>query len=438
MINPASSSQPSLAAPPTLFEAFMVWWKIGILSFGGPAAQIALMHRMVVEERGWLTEKQFLNALNFCMLLPGPEAMQLATYAGWRLHGLVGGLIAGLLFVLPGAVVIAVLATIYVSYGDVQLMHALFLGIKAAVLVIVVEALLRVSKRALKGKEHYLIAALAFVGIFFFQMPYPLLILMMALYGFVRSTPPQAAGQNNSADVAHPLPAGTFTSTLKTTAIWLSIWWLPILALWLFGGADILLELSLFFSKLAVVTFGGAYAVLAYMAQDVVAQFGWLTAGEMMDGLGLAETTPGPLILVTEFVGFLAAHKEGGLILGIAGAVVTLWVTFIPCFLWIFACAPYIEWLSAQHRLKSALSAITAAVVGVILNLSLWFALHVLFSNVTKTERGPLTLWQPELLTFDWRVALLAIISGVLLLKLHWNVIWVLAVAAMGGVLLSL
>lgn len=432
MANSNSGGQSMLATQPTLLEAFMVWWKVGILSFGGPAAQIALMHRMVVEERNWLTEKQFLNALNFCMLLPGPEAMQLATYAGWRLHGLIGGLVAGLLFVLPGAVVVAVLAFIYVSYGDVPLMHALFLGIKAAVLVIVVEALLKVSKRALKGRAHYIIAALAFVGIFFLQLPYPLIVFTVAVYGFLLGS------RENVMESVQPLPAGSLAKTLKTSVLWLAIWWLPVLALWVLGGSAILSEMAVFFSKLAVVTFGGAYAVLAYMAQDVVSQFGWLTPGEMMDGLGLAETTPGPLILVTEFVGFLAAYKAGGLLLGIAGAVVTLWVTFVPCFLWIFACAPYIEWLSAQGRLKGALSAITAAVVGVILNLSLWFALHVLFGNVNQSELGPVILWQPELSSLDWRVGLLAIISGVLLLKLHWNVLWVLLVAGLGGVVLSL
>jgi len=432
MIIHTENSQSSFTAQPSLLQALAVWWKIGILSFGGPAAQIALMHRMVVQERHWLSEKQFLNALNFCMLLPGPEAMQLATYAGWRLHGVVGGLIAGGLFVLPGAVVIATLGFIYVSYGDVPLMHAIFLGIKAAVLVIVIEALIKVSKRALNGREHYIIAALAFIGIFFLQLPYPLLVLAVGIYGFFLSKP------DASITTAQPLPADSFTNTLKTSLVWLAVWWLPVLALWLFGGTDILVEMSVFFSKLAVVTFGGAYAVLAYMAQDVVSQFGWLSAGEMMDGLGLAETTPGPLILVTEFVGFLAGYKEGGFWLGLSGAAITLWVTFIPCFLWIFACAPYIEWLSAQGRLKSALSAITAAVVGVILNLSLWFALHVLFGKVSETKAGPLTLWQPELITLDWRVLVLAAISGLLLLKLHWNVLWVLLVAALGGVALSL
>lgn len=418
-------------AQPTLSEALIVWWKIGILSFGGPAAQIALMHRMIVEERRWLTEKQYLNALNFCMLLPGPEAMQLATYAGWRLHGLRGGLIAGGLFVIPGMVVIALLATLYVSYGNLPLMNALFLGIKAAVLVIVIEALIKVSKRALKGKEYYVIALLAFIAIFFLQLSYPLIILAVAVYGFLRGR------SEHSAESAVHLPEISLRQTLKTTATWLLVWWLPVLALWLLGGESILAELAVFFSKLAVVTFGGAYAVLAYMTQDVVFQFGWLTTGEMMDALGLAETTPGPLILVTEFVGFLAAYKEGGIWLGIAGAAVTIWVTFIPCFLWIFVFAPYIEWLSAQQRLKSALTAITAAVVGVIFNLSLWFALHVLFTRVDQSQAGPVTLWQPELSSLDWRVALLAVVSGVLLLKLHWSIFRVLLVAAAGGVLLA-
>ncbi len=442
-INNPELSQEIEGVPPSpgLLEALLVWWKIGILSFGGPAAQIALMHRMVVSERGWLSEKQYLNALNFCMLLPGPEAMQLATYAGWRMHGVVGGLMAGGLFVLPGAVVVALLAWIYVSFGHVPLVDALFLGIKAAVLVIVVEALIKVSKRALHGVEHYILAALAFIGIFFLQLPYPLIVLAVAVYGFFRVS---TAGPMNLNDVANAAQSTdlladiSLRKTLQTSLVWLAIWWLPGLALWLLGGHDILSQLAVFFSKLAVVTFGGAYAVLAYMAQDVVTQFGWLSAGEMMDGLGLAETTPGPLILVTEFVGFLAGYREGGVLLALAAALVVLWVTFVPCFLWIFACAPYIEWLSSQRRLKSALSAITAAVVGVILNLSLWFSLHVLFSSVQPVKHGPLTLWQPELATLDWRVAVLALVSGILLLKLHWNVFWVLLIAALGGVAMTL
>ena len=404
---------------PTLAQAFRVWAKIGILSFGGPAAQIAMMHREVVDDKKWLTEKQFLNALSFCMLLPGPEAMQLATYTGWRINGTIGGLMAGLLFVIPGALVILTLATLYASFGNVPIMAALFMGIKATVVVIVIEALLRVAKKALKRTDHWIIAALAFIGIFFLNIPYPLIVLIAALYGlFINDTSSTPEEQ-----ITHRQP---LAKTLKTIAIWLLIWWLPILLLDQFTDHNILKEIAAFFSKLAVVTFGGAYAVLAYMAQDVVILKGWLTADQMMDGLGLAETTPGPLILVTEFVGFLAAYAKGGWLLGLMAATVTLWVTFTPCFLWIFAGAPYIDWIGTQPRLRGALTAITAAVVGVILNLSIWFALHVFFDIVTKSSLGPLTLWQPTLTSINPTVAALAVLSGYLLLKRHWNVVWVL------------
>lgn len=412
-------------APPSFQTAVFVFLKIGVLSFGGPAAQIALMHRFLVDEQRWLTEKQFLNALSFCMLLPGPEAMQLATYAGWRLHGLKGGLMAGLLFVLPGAVVVFALAALYAYLGSVPLVSSLFLGIKAAVLVIVVEALLKVSKRALNGRTHWIIAGMSFVGIFFLALPFPLIVFLAGLFGFLT-----ASSSNKGTGVAVRV---SWQSSVLQTAIWLVIWWVPVLAVGAFSGVPILMEIGAFFSKLAVVTFGGAYAVLAYMGQDVVSQFGWLTAGEMMDGLGLAETTPGPLILVTEFVGFLAAFREGGFWLGAAGAVVTLWVTFVPCFLWIFVGAPYLDWISDQPRLSGALSAITAAVVGVILNLSIWFGLHVLFQSVTVQTFGPLKIWQPDIASLDWRVVLLTLLCGVLLLRLHLNILWVLLSAALSG-----
>ena len=303
---------------PTRAQARRVWLRIGLLSFGGPAAQIALMHREVVDIKNWLSEKQFLNALSFCMLLPGPEAMQLATYAGWRLHGVSGGLVAGLLFVLPGAIVIFALALIYGLYGDVPLVNALFLGVKAAVIVIVIEALLKVSRRALHLVEHWVIAALAFVGIFFLALPFPLIIIAAAAFGFLRASA-QAADEQPVRVKVSPL------GSLGTAIIWLALWGAPMAALAVLDGNGLLFEIGIFFSKLAVVTFGGAYAVLAYLGQDVVVHFGWLTAGEMMDGLGLAETTPGPLILVNEFVGFLAAFREGGTWYGLAGAVVTLW-----------------------------------------------------------------------------------------------------------------
>ncbi|MEP3846622.1 MAG: chromate efflux transporter [Paracoccaceae bacterium] len=416
---------------PTLPDATRVWWKIGILSFGGPAAQIALMHKEVIENRAWMSEQQFLNALSFCMLLPGPEAMQLATYAGWRLHGVLGGLIAGLLFVIPGAVVIMLLAGIYSLYGTVPLVEALFFGIKATVLVIVIEALLRVAKKALTQNLHWILAGLAFVGIFFLSIPYPLIVLSAGLFGWFWGTSQQVP---TNVDMAHV----SWRKTLGTITVWLVIWLLPLFTLTWLRAPELLAELGQFFSTLAVVTFGGAYAVLAYMAQDVVVQFGWLTAGEMVDALGLAETTPGPLILVTQFVGFLAGFKEGGLLLGVIAALVVLWVTFAPCFLWILAGAPYIEWISAQPRLNGALNAITAAVVGVILNLSIWFALHVLFKSVVREHWGPVTVWRPEFATIEWLALALFLLGCVLAFKLHWGIIRILLVESVLGAFLRL
>ena len=423
---------------PSIGELTAIFARIGILSFGGPAAQIALMHKILVEERSWLGEKQFLNALSFCMLLPGPEAMQLATYAGWRLHGTPGGLIAGLLFVLPGSLIVLALAAVYALIGDAPLVEGLFLGVKACVLVIVIEALLRISRRALVTALPWVIAALSFVGIFFLALPFPLIVAVAALTGFCLSTPTRA-GLDEAPDVAASVTDAppTVAGTLRTVLIWAVIWGAPFGILAISSAEPVLMDIGLFFSKLAVVTFGGAYAVLAYMAQDVVTAFGWLQPGEMMDGLGLAETTPGPLILVTEFVGFLAAFKAGGLWLGIGGAVVALWVTFTPCFLWIFTGAPYIDRIASKARLAGALNAITAAVVGVILNLSVWFALHVVFAEVTQEQLGPFTLWSPTLSGVDWRVIALALVSGGLLLKLQMGVARVLALAALAGLLLS-
>lgn len=422
----ATSQDVSTTDNPSLAEATRVWWKIGILSFGGPAAQIALMHKEVVESRQWLSEQQFLNALSFCMLLPGPEAMQLATYAGWRLHGVLGGLIAGLLFIVPGAVVIMALAAIYSLFGNVPLVEALFYGIKAAVLVIVVEALMRVAKKALSQTVHWFIAAFAFIGIFFLSLPYPLIVLIAGVFGLLFGV---SEKEHQGLDTVRVSTVKTF----RTIGVWLAIWLLPLLALATVGAPEILIEVGKFFSTLAIVTFGGAYAVLAYMAQDVVVQFGWVSAAEMVDALGLAETTPGPLILVTQFVGFISGFKEGGLLLGFAAALVALWVTFAPCFLWIFAGAPYIEWISNQPRLKSALQAITAAVVGVILNLSIWFALHVLFAQVERQQVGIITLWNPTLSSIEWLAVGLFILSLFLAFRLHWGIIKVLLVASILG-----
>ncbi len=403
---------------PSLPDMFKVFGRIGLLSFGGPAAQIALMHRELVEERPWLTEKQYLSALSFCMLLPGPEAMQLATYAGWRMRGTMGGLLAGLLFVVPGAVLILALASLYASYGSIPWVEAVFLGIKATVIVIVVQALIKVSRKALKGGIPLALAVAAFIAIFVFQIPFPLIILTAAVIG--------ALAMRGEVAEALPLQVSTAT-TIRTIAIWLAIWLLPLLALRLFA-VDVLVDVATFFSTLAVVTFGGAYAVLAYMVQEVVGTHGWLSTGQMMDALGLAETTPGPLILVTQFVGFMAGNQAGGWGMGVLAATVTLWVTFTPCFLWIFAGAPYVDWIATRPRLTGALQGITAAVVGVIANLSVWFALNVWFDVV---ERNSFGLWLPDISTTNLLAIALSLIAAALLL---WRKIDLLLVLAIMGV----
>ena len=415
---------------PTLRQSTATWCKIGLLSFGGPAAQIALMHREIVENKKWLSEDQFLNALNFCMLLPGPEAMQLATYSGWRINGTLGGLIAGLLFVLPGAFLITLLAVIYAFFGDIPLINSIFLGVKATVVVIVIQALLKVSKKALKTHYHTSIAITAFISIFFFNLPYPFIIFVSAFFGYLMLP--------NKINVKQVKQSQPLTKTLKTILAWLVVWWIPILLVYLISDQKILTEITIFFSKLAVVTFGGAYAVLSYMAQDVVITKDWLTAGQMMDGLGLAETTPGPLILVTEFVGFLAAFQEGGIKLALIAGFLTLWVTFIPCFLWIFAGAPYIDWISSQPRLHGALSAITAAVVGVILNLSIWFMLHVFFEKISDVQFGPINLLWPNFSYINVPAIFLTSISIWLIIKLKWNIASVLLINASLALLQSL
>ena len=407
---------------PSRAELFRVFGRIGLLSFGGPAAQIALMHRELVDRRAWLDERSFLGALSFTMLLPGPEAMQLATYAGWRLRGVAGGLIAGLLFVLPGAAVVLALAAAYVAFGEAQAVEAVFLGIKAAVAAIVIEALAKLARRALKRPVHWMLAGLSFLAIFVFALPFPVIIAAAALWGALR------AGQPPGPGISLPHPGGTG----RTAMLWLTLWLAPVGALWA-AGATFLTELAVFFSKLAVVSFGGAYAVLAYMTQEAVSDRGWLTTGEMIDALGLAETTPGPLILVTEFVGYLAGHGAGGPWLAVAAALVTLWVTFVPCFLWIFVGAPYLDWIAARPRLTGALEAITAAVVGVILNLSLWFAAHVLFGDVARIEAGPVDTIRPVWSSLDPAALALALAAACGLLLLRLPLTLVLALCALGG-----
>ena len=429
---------------PTYREAFKVWLEIGCINFGGPAAQIALMHRVVVDEKKWVDEARFLHALNFCMLLPGPEAQKLATYLGWLLHGVRGGLAAGILFVLPGAFVMLGLSLLYALGRGVSVIDGALFGIKAAVLVIVVEALIRIGKRALKTSVLVALAGAAFVGIFFLNAPFPLIVAGAALIGYLvaRAAPERMGLTGEAIDIA-PAARGRWRQFFLAAGIGLILWWAPVgLAALALGSGHVLVGIGTFFSKLAVVSFGGAYALLAYMAQQAVETHHWMTAPEMVDGLGLAETTPGPLILVTQFVGFLAAFRDAApfspVVAGILGAAMTTWVTFTPSMLWIFAGAPFVEQLRANRRLSGALAAITAAVVGVILNLSVWFALHVLFGQVTEMQAGWLRWFAFDPLALDLKAAGLAVVAAVLAFGLHRSLIEVVAVMAGLGVVVRL
>ncbi|MEA3263268.1 MAG: chromate efflux transporter [Pseudomonadota bacterium] len=419
---------------PTFRELVNTFARIGCLSFGGPAGQIALMHREVVEERGWVSEEQYLHALNFCHFLPGPEAQQLATWIGWKLHGWRGGLAAGLLFVIPGALVILALSILYAAAANLGWFAALFLGIKAAVLALVIQALLRIAGRALDTRLKQALALAAFLALALFALPFPVVVLGAGLIGFaVAALRPDWLALKPAGNSA-PLPPRPWAASLKALLIWGAIWALPmVLVLTLLGRDHVLWQIGAFFSQLAVVTFGGAYAVLAYMAQEAVSGFGWLQPGEMADGLGLAETTPGPLILVTQFVGYLAAFRAPEpftpLVAGVLGAALTTWVTFAPCFLWIFAFAPWIERMERAVRLKGALAAVTASVVGVIASLALWFGGHVLF----RTYADGLPVWT----SLDWRAAVLSALCAVLLFRIKWGVLPVLGTAALGGLVLA-
>lgn len=434
------------AARPSLGEAAGVWGRIGLLSFGGPAGQIALMHRMLVDERRWISEPRFLHALNFCMLLPGPEAQQLATYVGWLLHGVRGGLIAGVLFVLPGAVAMLALSVAYALYGETPLVAGLFFGLKAAVLAIVVQAVVRIGARALKSGPARLLAAAAFLAIFALHVPFPVIVLAAGAIGYLatragsdafKAAPHGGAAAAADGPVADP-PAPGWRRSLATALAWLGLWLAPtLLLLALLGPENVFGRIGAFFSVMAVVTFGGAYAVLAYVAQAAVTTYGWLGAGEMLDGLGLAETTPGPLILVLEFVGFLAAFRDPGplapLAAGVLGAGLTLWVTFVPSFLWIFVGAPYVERVRNNAALSGALAAVTAAVVGVILNLAVWFGLHVVFRTVERVAVGPLSLDLPALESLDPAALVLALAAGVAIFRFRLGVVPVLAGCAVAG-----
>ena len=447
-------------AYPTLAQAARIWARIGLLSFGGPAGQIALMHRILVEENRWLGERRFLHALNYCMLLPGPEAMQLAVYIGWLMHRTLGGIIAGLLFVVPGMVAIMALSWIYAIWGDTGALEGLFFGLKAAVLAIVVQAVIRIGSRALRNRVMIGIAAASFVAIFAFGVPFPVIVLGAALAGFLGAQAGLtafggggghgAAGGAPVADADTLLGDGTPDHTrvsagwaARISAVFLGLWLLPVAALFLaLGPQDVFAQIAGFFSVMAVVTFGGAYAVLAYVAQQAVETYGWLAPGEMLDGLGMAETTPGPLIMVTQFVGFMGALREAGglppLLAGTLGGLLTTWVTFLPCFLWIFLGAPFIERLRYNHALTAALTAVTAAVVGVILNLALWFGLHVLFDRLRPVAAMGLDLDLPVWRTLDPAALVLILAAMIAVFRLRAGTVPVLAGCALAGLALHL
>jgi len=457
---PVTEEQGAVGHDVPLGEAVRVWLRIAALSFGGPAAQIAVMHRILVEEKRWIGETRFLHALNYCMLLPGPEAQQLATYIGWLLHRMRGGLIAGGLFVLPGYVALMVLSWLYAGYGDLGIVQGLFFGLKAAVLAVVLEALVKVGKRALRNGAMVGLAGLAFVAIFFFAVPFPLIIVAAGLLGFLGNAAGIAAfgpgtrggttaGSDDGVAVidqafARGIPAHVrplLSRAIKVSVVCLVLWLGPLAALLVtVGQHNVFTDIALFFSKMAVVTFGGAYAVLAYVAQEAVEHYGWLQPGEMLAGLGMAETTPGPLVIVLQFVGFMAAFRHAGvlppMLAGVLGGTLATWTTFAPCFLWIFVGGPYIEALRGNRALSAALSTITAAVVGVILNLAVWFAIHTLFAHVDVVHPGfGLRLQVPDPTTLNIATLVLAAVAMLALFRFRLGMIATLAGCSALGVI---
>ncbi len=443
-VNTPSSSQDEHTPSVTLREATLVWAKIGLISFGGPAGQIALMHRILVEEKRWIDETRFLHALNFCMLLPGPEAQQLATYIGWLLHRIRGGLIAGSLFILPGFIVILALSFLYVTGGTLPLVQGLFSGLKAAVIVIVLQAVTRIGRRALRSATSVVISVAAFLAMFVWRVPFPYVILSAALAGAIvshlgdrRGVLPQVPDtQSETTNAGLPY-------VFRCILIFGTLWLLPtILSIAALGPDDVFSNIAVFFSKMAVVTFGGAYAVLAYVSQEAVQTYHWLAPGEMIDGLAMAETTPGPLIMVTQFVGFVAAYRDPGTLTAatsaLLGAALTTWVTFVPCFLWIFVGAPYIERLRRNRMLSDALSGVTAAVVGVILNLAVWFSIHAIFSDVSLTQIAGATLELPVLNAVRTPTLLITALAAVLVFRFEASLLVTLAVTGTLGIVSSL
>jgi chromate transporter len=456
MTIPQSAINRTTSAPAhgvTFGEAFRVWLRVAWLSFGGPAGQIAVMHKIIVEEKKWVSEGRFMLALNYCMLLPGPEAQQLATYIGWLMHRAAGGVMAGGLFIAPGVIAIMALSIVYAEWGKVGIVSAAFFGLTAAVLAIVVEAVVRIGKRSLKTSIMRRLAAAAFVAIFFFAAPFPIVIMCAALIGYfgARMGNPAfaevghgGAGQDSDSLLGGGRPSHTLPSAgraLRVGAAWLTLWLVPVAAILLtLGPHSVYADIAVFFSKMAVVTFGGAYAVLAYVAQQAVETYHWLTPSEMLNGLGMAETTPGPLIMVLQFVGFMAAFRAPGalspLIAGALGGLLATWVTFAPCFLWIFLGAPYVEKLSSNVALSGALAAITAAVVGVVLNLAIWFAIHTLFRRTVAVKAYGLAFDAPVLGSVDaWGLAL-ALAAAIAIFRFKVGMIPTLAGSSAAGMVL--
>lgn len=429
---------------PSFSEVLQVFLHIGLVGFGGPAGQIALMHNELIEKRGWISEDDYLHALNFCHFLPGPEAQQLATYIGWKLHGIKGGLAAGLLFILPGVAIILGLSILYAYAAHLEWFKAIFIGIKAAILAIVVQALLRIAGRALNTGFKKAIAIIAFIGLFFLNLPFPLIVLGAGLLGVaIAKYKPELLALKTLPPAINASFKSNLALSFKAVGVWGSIWLIPIILIAaMLGTNSVFWDIAIFFSKLAIVTFGGAYAVLAYMAQEAVQSFNWLSPSEMADGLGLAETTPGPLILVTQYVGFLAGFRTPAPFTpfwgGVFGAIVTTWVTFVPCFLWIFAFAPWIEQLKSSYKLQGGLSTITASIVGVIGNLTIWFCLHVIFAQVLTTNFGPFKLLIPDISSFNWREALIAIFALFGIFKLKIGTMKIVGICAVFGFILSL
>jgi chromate transporter len=437
-----------------LRKAAKTWFAISLQTFGGPAGQIAVMQRVLVEEKRWIGQRRFLFALSYCTLLPGPEAQQLATYIGWLLNGARGALVAGILFIVPGVVALLALSGIYVAFGDTSLVESLFLGLAPAVIAIVAQAVIRVSRRGLTSPPLVALAVASFLALTFFRVPFPAVVIGAGVIGFWLGRARPGLMESRTAAVAEGPPPLISDDALHSsrpsgrraaliTVAGLGVWAAPVVAAGvLLGRSSVLVDQGLFFSGAALVTFGGAYAVLAYVAQQAVSVYGWLAPGEMVRGLALAETTPGPLIMVVQFVAFLGAFRDPGdlnpWVAAVTASLLTTWVTFVPCFLFILVGAPYVERLRHNRALAAALTGVTAAVVGVIANLAVFFALHTLFGRTSYAQAGPVAFDVPVLGTLQPTALAITVLAGLLIFVLRWSALRTLGVCAAAGVVVHL